>query len=331
MLLQTGKLSDKKSSKHAEDQGAMSSRDAAKRAAQYAGRSGDNEHLASLSTRLVADLRQHISNIRLTDVYSDDWVDMAQVLERVATVVVAEDTFEKESKDTTLWESEEAALRFILEDSKMSVLVRMLQAFKDAQRETILSGDADALAARDANADAAGVYERALSTILAFGLFHAEVVETVDITMLLTIVKDSLEFAVAMPDAVAERLHGTLEAKAFSIVDSVVRRCEDTSEERVMPALLDLNVLPICLRFLHLHADKLSDVERGTALRAMAAVVDTEAFGISEAAYLGDEAEAFLALHDLVLEAYDMDPEAKRALRPLADEIKRQKRRLVSK
>ena len=64
---------------------------------------------------------------------SDPWFEMAEVFGRLATISDMESNLSSAKNDCTLWETEEQALRFLLEDGKLNLCLRNLMEFKQNQ------------------------------------------------------------------------------------------------------------------------------------------------------------------------------------------------------
>ena len=64
---------------------------------------------------------------------SDAWLEMAEVFGRLANISDMESKLPSAKKDATLWETEEQAMRFLLEDGKLNLCLRNLIDFKVAQ------------------------------------------------------------------------------------------------------------------------------------------------------------------------------------------------------
>ena len=65
---------------------------------------------------------------------SDPWLETAEVFGRMATISDMESKLSAGKSDAaTLWETEEQALRFLLEDGKLNLCLRSLVEFKKAQ------------------------------------------------------------------------------------------------------------------------------------------------------------------------------------------------------
>ncbi len=66
---------------------------------------------------------------------------MAEIFGRVANISDAESALPAAKKgDATLWETEEQALRFLLEDGKLNLCLRILIDFKTRQIEARKTG-----------------------------------------------------------------------------------------------------------------------------------------------------------------------------------------------
>jgi len=103
------------------------------RSNEYASKK-DIDSLEELSEKLKSDLRRHIRCIGNFPVLSDRWCDMADTLGRVAVVSEAEANLPREAEGATLWETEEAALRYVLEDGKLNLCLRNMVDFKQVRR-----------------------------------------------------------------------------------------------------------------------------------------------------------------------------------------------------
>ena len=91
--------------------------------------------LEGLSERLQSDLRRNIRVIGNFPILSDSWCGMAETLTRIAKVSEAEAKLPKANDDATLWECEEIALRFVLEDGKLNLCLRNMVDYKSFERD----------------------------------------------------------------------------------------------------------------------------------------------------------------------------------------------------
>jgi hypothetical protein len=73
------------------------------------------------SLRLTAEVRENVRELRLAPVLSPDWCQTTARLQRLGAITEQEKLISKTSADSTLWEGEELALRFLLEDGKLNL------------------------------------------------------------------------------------------------------------------------------------------------------------------------------------------------------------------
>ena len=95
----------------------------------------DTDEIEDLSKRLQKDLRKHVRSLGDYQLFSKKWLDMAEALKRIGDITKMETEIEKDNEDATLWECDEIALRFLLEDGKLNLCLRNLINFKNKQRE----------------------------------------------------------------------------------------------------------------------------------------------------------------------------------------------------
>ena len=67
-------------------------------------------------------------------ILSEQWLEMTEIFGRVANITDMESKLSSSKNESaTLWETEEQALRFMLEDGKMNLCLRSLAEFKKTQ------------------------------------------------------------------------------------------------------------------------------------------------------------------------------------------------------
>jgi hypothetical protein len=321
--------------------GRLLGRDAARRkearAEPYAssGARSEEDQLASLSGRLMQDLVVAIRGLAVSPVFSARWVEQSRTLARLATVVVAEEVLDDsagatvESKSpATLWESEEAAKRAILEQGKGNTLIRMLDEYKSSQRALSLVGDAGDRASDHRNQEAAAQFERSICTILRCLLRHDEVVQTIELGLLCATVRDCLHFCVTRPESLSEQVQrGCLEAACFAILDPVLRQAEEMGEERALVHVKRCELLGLFVMHLRLNGERLGEEDRLAGLRAVSVIVGLEAYAVDDAQFLRSEHERAALVSLEALASTFSDIKVKSELRPLLIEVRRLRRR----
>lgn len=135
-----------------------------------------NDDIEDLSKKLAEDLRKHIRKLASFPLFADAWFEMADVLGRIANVSDMESKL-ADGKDKTLWETEEQALRFLLEDGKLNLCLRNLIEFKQHERRARVIGTGPVF---DFHVEC-DKFERGLGVILRNAWSHVEALQTTDL------------------------------------------------------------------------------------------------------------------------------------------------------
>ena len=108
------------------------------KADRYSAKERGNE-LEDIVSRLGSELRAKIRTLGNHPLYSEAWCEMAEVFGRIASISDIEISLSAASKsDGTLWETEEQALRYLVEDGKLNLCLRQMIEFKRQQKENLL-------------------------------------------------------------------------------------------------------------------------------------------------------------------------------------------------
>ncbi|CAM9771656.1 unnamed protein product, partial [Hapterophycus canaliculatus] len=155
----------------------------------YQSKCGD-DGIEALSAKLSADLRSSIRSLGYFPLLSDDWIKMATALGRIAEISEAEAKLTQECAESerkegvkTLWEGEEVALRYVLEDGKLNVCLRNLsewRKFHRKRRDEVDQPDNEShlvLESLDS-------FEKGMGTVLRNAWTHIEALQTTDIPLL---------------------------------------------------------------------------------------------------------------------------------------------------
>ena len=190
------------------------------RSSGYERKGGDLQDIEELSQKLTADLQKHIHLIASCPVLSEPWCKMADLVGRIASISDMEARLPKEHANATLWECEEVALRYVMEDGKLNLCLRNLVEFRAFLREckgrtSHLDGAPPAYLPEAGEAKTGGssetwqqskldVFEKGMGVMLRNAWSHVEAVQTTDLPMLIQHVGDVLHDACS-PDG-AERM-----------------------------------------------------------------------------------------------------------------------------
>jgi len=290
----------------------------------------EDDMLAGLSQRLAEDLREQIKEISASELFSEKWMSLTTALTRLAIVVETEGEMEEESKSETLWEGEEHALRFLLEDGKVNVLVRLLETFKEEQRKMLQNSTWFATSDKGIAAIATR-FEEAICKILRFSLGHPEVMDTIDISVVFDLLVKSFEFSTFHSGSFTAPLDGMLELEGFHFLKNIVQHAERTGKSELFLPIREKGIFGLCLSSLTANIQSFhSQASQFAILASMSAMIDTEDFDTYEPEYLSNSTHVrdLLGLQEMtVLHLQNSTPEERKVIRPLADEIKRHSRK----
>lgn len=278
----------------------------------------DIDDIEALSKKLTADLRRHIRQLGSFPMLSDAWCEMADHLGRIANITEMEQKLPKETAEATLWECEELALRYILEDGKLNLCLRNLVEFKEFEREMRTTGrivKPDSRQKMDA-------FERGMGMILRNAWAHVEALQTTDLPLLIGYVADVLNDVVTNPEAsVGKELTGRQEILVLHYMLGLCKRIDDIDEGRVMPLVLERRVVTLMAQHLHNNHSRMTPADVRAGAIALALFCDTEDFQTHKNDYVStdDEKSAFVALGADFLDELVEEAEVRRQLRPLLD------------
>jgi hypothetical protein len=289
-----------------------------------------------LADKLTADLRRSIRQLENYPILSDSWLEMTETFGRVANIADMESKLSSaKNEDSTLWETEEQALRFMLEDGKMNLCLKSLVEFKTAQ-----------ISARSTKTGVmlnfpreCDKFEKGLGSILRNAWQHVEVLQTTDLPALVNHIADVLVAANQMPDMIDSYiregdLHQRQEMMVFHYMNGLFGHIEDIKEHRVMPVIRErrvfmLGVEALCNYCEDKGGEQLMQVHKIKAAQALSLLVETDDFcTYKDQHYNSSDIDTLVRLKDDCLTSISKDYEVKRSIRPLIDCIDKAKRLL---
>lgn len=208
----------------------------AEKSSKYSSSKGDGgDGIENLSDKLAQDLRRHIRQIGNFPVLSPQWLDMAETFGRMATISDMESTLAaSKGGEGTLWETDEQALRFLLEDGKLNVCMRCLVEYKGMQRSARESGGTGPVFENAVQCDK---FEKGLGVVLKNVWNHVEALQTTDLSTMLRHVGDVLETAIKFPADMlvycrSGDIHQRQEVLVLYYIGNLLHFADDISESR---------------------------------------------------------------------------------------------------
>ena len=285
--------------------------------------------LDELSRKLADDLRVQIRKLGSVPLFSEEWFDMADVFGRIATVSDVESKLAEGKEDKTLWETEEQALRYLLEDGKLNLCLRNLVDFKVHQRRAKAIGGGPVFDF----ATECDKFERGLGVVLNNAWKHVEAIQTTDLSLLMNHIADTIDYCLEVEEDLfancsAGDLHQRQDLMVFEYLLHIMRQLEEVTEGRVMPLVRERRVFIQGLRVLAKVDGMVLPSHIFKAVTAMAFLCESEDFITYPEQYVSSAADvAFLSdFRAKTMAPFLADFDRKKALRPLIDAIDKAKR-----
>lgn len=282
------------------------------------------DELEALSEKLAADLRRQIRAMANFPICSDQWNEMADVLGRVAHVSDMEAKLPSPKTEATLWETEELALRYLLEDGKLNLSLRNMVEFKQHVKQMLKEGQKPS----PENAPKFDKFEKGMGIVLRNAWNHVESLQTTDLPLLITHIGDVLETALFASDlmelyAKADDLTQRQEVIVFQYLDTLMKHVDDIHEDRIMPKIREKNIFMNGVKFVTIYHSSLSGADALKAVEALSGLVQTEDFQTYKDMYVSQQEDAYtlIEFRESVLMHYQDDFKTRRIVRPLIDVV----------
>ncbi|KAL1500231.1 hypothetical protein AB1Y20_012899 [Prymnesium parvum] len=290
------------------------------------------EAVEDVSKKLAADLRKNIRRLEACVPASKTWVANTDVVAHVANVALMEHRLPTKAADHTLWEGEQLTVRFVLEEGKLNLCLRLMHEFKrwsaerPSQSQWLETAAAECNLAPDALKQKLAVFEHSMGALIRCSLAHVEAAQTTDLSELTSLVHDVLVGTAAVVDAQNPVQIGdkAQEAVVLHYLASIFAHLEELDEDRVMPLVLQHELMPLVVTHLHKYASALSSESIEAGCRFLASALDTEAYMTRRSAFLPQDSILKLKQFGaLFLDDLASTPETKKTLRPLLDAVAR--------
>lgn len=298
---------------------------------------GDVDEFDLIAEKLAGDLRKSVRQLENFPILSDPWFEMADVFGRIANISDMESKLPQTKKDATLWETEEQALRFLLEDGKLNLCLRNLIEFKQSQINARKVGRGPML---DFTTEC-DKFEKGIGTMFRNAWQHVEVLQTTDLPLLINHIADTMKAALELTDlmdtlAAKGDLHQRQEVLVFYYLHGMMKHAEDIREHRMMPLIRERGLFMMAVRLLCYYgrltgSSTLLSIHKRTAAEALSALVETEDFSTyRDRYYSASDVSELVELKELVLTPIMTDVSVRRQIRPLVDVVDRAKRASAS-
>lgn len=281
------------------------------RSTNYESKTRDVEELESLATKLTADLQRQLCLIASNPVLSDEWVAMAELCGRIAHIAEVEAGL-GQRQGVTMWEGEELALRYLMEESKLNVCLRNLSDFRDyiwgegkGKESAVLDG-----------------FEVGMGLLLRRVWQHVEAVQTTDLPLLVSYIGRVLTEAVGPALARCEAAHKAgdfhqrQECLVVHYLHGLCSTIDDIAQLGFVALVLRENIFDKLVAFVDCHAPRLLSDDLLATAQVLAHIVDTEDFQTYQDVS-HESARALRSFREVFLEDLTQDYATRKALHPL--------------
>jgi len=286
-------------------------------------RSGSNSDLTGLeglSNRLTRDLKQNIRLIKDCPVLSDAWCEMADFVGRIKSITDIEAALPKEDESQTMWEGDELALRYVMEEGKLNLCLRTLVAFRESSYGDRTDNEAKDCHDRSYRTQKLDAFEIGMGGLLRNAWAHDEAVQTTDLPLLVGYIAGVLRDACDNERMNRDDITQRQEVSSLHYLRHLCRHIDRLPRSTTLAK--DERIVERVVSFLDAHADKLPKDDLLVACQALSELIDSEDFQTFEEQYLPEKAADRLAtFKNRFLGPFLDDYDTRKTIQPLLRQI----------
>jgi len=278
-----------------------------------------SESLEKMTKRLTSDLRARVRRLAQYPPLSPEWVAMADTLQHLASVAMMEEKDNSSKKDAgSIWERDELCVRYIIEEGKINMLMRSMNDFKTHQYQ---KGAEKVF--QDEKRVSMKVFEQSLGILLRSAFGAVEALQTLDLTH----VVEHIAMVLRQSVGAYEPTLGDANCQEYLVItylDLIFRKIDAlSSQDAVMKHLEEHDIVPLVLSHFEKFVPFTDKEFRSRYAYFLAHLMETEAYQTHRAKYLPDSAtkKRLVLLEGTVKELLTTDPDNRKALRTLSDNI----------
>ena len=303
----------------------------------------DPDTLDDLSKKLAVDLRKHVRRLDAHPLFTADWLSMVDSLVHISNIAMMEHRLPRNEMDsnTTLWEGDELTVRFMLEEGKLNLCLRLMHDFcrqryspalmaegqaKQWLKNTAADLSRNAPEAKLSPEQAEGrilTFEQGMGVLLRCAFEHVEAVQTTDLPELIEHASEVFGACQNAPSG-SFTFERTQPALLLRYLSSIMMRVQDDKlpEDKVMPLMQQCGLVQLVVAHVCAHHASFKPEDLSAGLNFMARVFETEAVCDEPQAFLPSQLRAELKCFEPSIK--EMTPDERRNLRPLLDAIQGQ-------
>mmetsp|Transcript_24776 Transcript_24776/g.62804 ORF Transcript_24776/g.62804 Transcript_24776/m.62804 type:complete len:296 (-) Transcript_24776:101-988(-) len=284
------------------------------------------------------DLRRIVKQIQAHTVFSSKWFAMLSSLQHMTDTAVHEQQANATIEGSgavlaTLWERNELTIRYLLEEGKLNLCLRLMIDFKDMQRQEMF---AQALANAKAEEPGhafddlptikvkAALYEQCLGMLLSCAFCNVESLQTLDMPALVEHMGKTLTFSLTHPEMVKSRdADRRQEVLSLHYLAEIFQKIEGLQEDRIMDVVQEHNITGLVIDNIATYFSEYSAPTKQQACLALSGLFSTEEYKSSPDRFLPtkEDKKKLVDLDDAVFKAQFPDYGSKKNVRPLLDAV----------
>lgn len=290
-----------------------------------------------LTRKLATDLRKFVRKIEMHKAFTRPWAGMIDSVIHVANIAKMEHRHDNVSAESTLWEGDDLTVRFLLEEGKLNLCLRLMVDFKQVCPTGGMQADIFTPFVQELGMEEALIMQRAiafeqsLGQIIRCSMMHIEAVQTTDLPMLFNYCANVLTAATTCEPEHIFQWEKPQEVFVLSYLTSVLERMDSQQagldENRIMPIIEGESLVPLVVKMLSMYHERLSKVVREQACAFLKIVFDSENYETPSQKAKITPTETLAMLKGFKARFLDADiassGELKRKLRPLLDVIEK--------
>ncbi|EKX39520.1 hypothetical protein GUITHDRAFT_154440 [Guillardia theta CCMP2712] len=271
--------------------------------------------------------------------FSSNWFRMLEGIQQITDAAVLENkNVDRDTQaSTTLWERNELIVRYILEEGKLNLTLRLLVDFKDLQRQEQFANKLSAAKQAEPNASfddlstikiKAALFEQTLGVLILCSITSIEALQVIDFPLFIEHIAKTLEFALMHPEMVrSPDSYRRQEVLAVSYIFHILQAMDQLQEDRIMEVMQEKKVFPSLVRNIATYHTYYQTNVKKHSVMAVSSFVNTEAFKTNPKAFLQDDETKSLivSLEESLIKEHFSDYSKKKLIRPLLDFILRNK------
>ncbi|KAF0975632.1 hypothetical protein FDP41_005626 [Naegleria fowleri] len=241
------------------------------------------------------------------------------------------------NSENTLWDRDEYCVRFIVEEGKINLLLRLLDEFKDEDlkiRLGLKSLSTDILPNTGLSTEMElqekmKNFEQSLCMLLKYCFHSVEALQTIDVYQYLDFINKNMRedlFLDSKQKLKGEEVYCTAEFIIFDFLRALFVHIDRLDDTKICSLTIDRQILPKAVRFLFKTCSQLLENERVMCFEALSAMMNAETYQTSRSKFFGDDTEAkkmLVQLYDNFIKQLLTSYERKKSLRSLVDQVNR--------